>query len=879
MPDQLFHSNVPIAPGNRSSLERPQIDALLERAVQSPAVSVIAGTGYGKTHSVYSFLQKYNMKTIWTQFSESDNFPDRFWEKFTAVVGLANRDGGAQLAELGFPRTERQFERYTFIPTQYPSKNRRLIVVFDDFHVVQDKRVLRFIEQTLARPFFNTSAILISRNDPDINLMPLLSKGLLAQITEDDLRFSQEEMLAYFRIQHIRLSPESAAAIYRDTEGWAFAIHLAGLSLKNAPPGAGYVPSAMRSNIFKLIESEIIADVSPGLRKFLIKLSLVEHLSKDLLEHIAEDTGDAGNAANGRGLIEEMEGIGSFISFDAYLRMYRIHQLLLEYLSGRQGELTAAEKREVWNRAAEWYVRNNQKIDAISYYEKSENYLRLAETIYTLPQMVPSTVSEFLLDLLGRVLPKMDAGSDEYMRLYHVYRPRHLILLGRFEEAEGDIKTGIAYFESRPETPIINQILYSEYYLWGIIRLFLCLYNRDYELARYFKQADYYFHRSPDLAEIHPAHSYMTPYVCRIGYPAAAGEFEQYLESFSRSMPYMDSAMNGNFCGADDLIRTEIALYRCNPEKAEQFAHSAVRRAREKKQFDIVNQGLFFLLRINLVLGNFDAISGILKQLEAELEMPDYTNRYLYNDIIPGWFFAHIGQIGKVASWLKNDFEESESNSLVHGFETIVKAKCLFAEKRYPVVLTFFQSREYRFSLGETLLGRLGMNILEAVCLYHNGDREESFRTLEAAYSLAAPNSFDLPFVELGKDMRTLTGAALQDGSLAIPRDWLEKIQRSASAYAKKLFALSEQYGPAAKGRRHFDQSPGVRLSPREQKILTGLSQGLTRNELAEDNAISINTVKSVIRSLYNKMGAINQADAIRIAVSLGLLLGGGKDS
>jgi LuxR family maltose regulon positive regulatory protein len=874
MPDQLFHSNVPIAPGSQSSLERPQIDALLERAVQSPAVSVIAGTGYGKTHSVYSFLQKYNMKTIWTQFSESDNFPDRFWEKFTAVVGLANRDGGAQLAELGFPRTERQFERYTFIPTQYPSKNRRLIVVFDDFHVVQDKRVLRFIERTLAHPFFHTCAILISRNDPDINMMPLLSKGLLARITEDDLRFSQEEMMAYFRIQHIRISAESAAAIYRDTEGWAFAIHLAGLSLKNAPPEAGYVPAAMRSNIFKLIESEIIADISPGLRKFLIKLSLVEHLSKDLLEHIAEDTGAAADG-RGPGLIEEMEGIGSFINFDAYLRMYRIHQLLLEYLSGRQGELTVEEKRGVWNRAAEWYVDNNQKIDAISYYEKSENYFRLTETIRTLPQMVPNTVSEFLLDLLGRILPKMDEGSDEYMWLAYIYRPRHLILLGRYEEAEEEIKAGTAYFESQPETPMVNQILYSKYYLWGIIRLFLCLYDRDYELVRYFKQADYYFHRSPGLVEIHPAHSYMTPYVCRIGYPAAPGEFERYLEAFSRSMPYMDSAMSGNFRGADDLIRTEIALYRCNPEKAEQFACAAIRRAREKKQFDIVNQGLFLLLRINLMMGNFAAIAEVLKQLESELEMPDYVNRYLYNDIIPGWFFAHIGQTGRVASWLRNDFEESESNSLVHGFETIIKAKCLFAEKRYPVVLTFFQSREYRFSLGETLQGRLGMNILEAICHYHIGEREESFRTLEAAYALAAPNSFDLLFIEFGKDMRTLTGAALQDGSLAIPRAWLEKIQRSASAYAKKLFVLTEQYGPAAKSPGHFDQSPAARLSPREQKILTGLSQGFTRNELAEDNAISINTVKSVIRSLYNKLGAINQADAIRIAVALGLLGGG----
>jgi LuxR family maltose regulon positive regulatory protein len=122
--------------------------------------------------------------------------------------------------------------------------------------------------------------------------------------------------------------------------------------------------------------------------------------------------------------------------------------------------------------------------------------------------------------------------------------------------------------------------------------------------------------------------------------------------------------------------------------------------------------------------------------------------------------------------------------------------------------------------------------------------------------------------------MRTLAGAVLQEGSAAIPREWLEKIQRGASAYARKLFVISEQYDPAAKNRKHSGQISGVRLSPRERKLLTGLSQGLTRNELAEDNAISGNTVKSVIRNLYNKLGAINQADAVRIAASLGLLPG-----
>ncbi|MDR1862720.1 MAG: helix-turn-helix transcriptional regulator, partial [Treponema sp.] len=359
-----FQSNISLSQGNHIYLERPQIDSLLETAVQNPVVIVCAGAGYGKTQAVYSFVRKYKVLTSWMQLSERDNIGERFWENFTATVTLVNKRAAAKLAKIEFPDTDRQFERYLTIPEVGARKDGRVIFVYDDFHLINDKSVLRFMERSITSPFPNITSILISRSEPSINLVKLLSKGLLGRITEEDLRFSREEMSEYFLLQNIKPSPHAVSSIYHDTEGWAFAIHLAGLSLKNAPSGADYVPHAMRSNIFRLIESEIMAAISPDLRQFLIKLSLIEQLSSELLREIAGD----------KPLIEEMEQIISFIRFDTYLNTYHIHHLLLEYLSGRQGELDEEEKRQVYEKAAEWCAQNNQKLDAISYYEKSGNY-------------------------------------------------------------------------------------------------------------------------------------------------------------------------------------------------------------------------------------------------------------------------------------------------------------------------------------------------------------------------------------------------------------------------------------------------------------------------------------------------------------------------
>jgi len=48
---------------------------------------------------------------------------------------------------------------------------------------------------------------------------------------------------------------------------------------------------------------------------------------------------------------------------------------------------------------------------------------------------------------------------------------------------------------------------------------------------------------------------------------------------------------------------------------------------------------------------------------------------------------------------------------------------------------------------------------------------------------------------------------------------------------------------------------------------LSDLYHGLSREEIAATRHISINTVKTVLQSVYIKLGANNNVDAIRIAI------------
>jgi LuxR family maltose regulon positive regulatory protein len=145
-------------------------------------------------------------------------------------------------------------------------------------------------------------------------------------------------------------------------------------------------------------------------------------------------------------------------------------------------------------------------------------------------------------------------------------------------------------------------------------------------------------------------------------------------------------------------------------------------------------------------------------------------------------------------------------------------------------------------------------------------NKEKALSVLVNAYETASPNEIVMPFIELGKDMRTLTATALKESAGTIPKSWLEDINRKSATYAKRRTHIITEY-MQVKGIMDT-----IVISPRETEILTDLSHGLSRAEIAANRGLSINTVKMVINSIYSKLGAENVADLIRIAVQRKLI-------
>jgi LuxR family maltose regulon positive regulatory protein len=158
------------------------------------------------------------------------------------------------------------------------------------------------------------------------------------------------------------------------------------------------------------------------------------------------------------------------------------------------------------------------------------------------------------------------------------------------------------------------------------------------------------------------------------------------------------------------------------------------------------------------------------------------------------------------------------------------------------------------------------MKVLKAVCLYQNKNKDAALSAFGEAYKMASSNELTMPFIEMGNDMRTLTRVAMLNKGDAIPREWLEQVNRRSATYAKHLNLVVAEYQKAN------SLGKDVSLSQREIEILRDVYHGLTRSEIAVSHNLSINTVKMVLNSIYSKLGAESIADVMRIALERKLI-------
>ena len=109
---------------------------------------------------------------------------------------------------------------------------------------------------------------------------------------------------------------------------------------------------------------------------------------------------------------------------------------------------------------------------------------------------------------------------------------------------------------------------------------------------------------------------------------------------------------------------------------------------------------------------------------------------------------------------------------------------------------------------------------------------------------------------------------AAMDGDWTVAGEYptLAEARASGVEHDAILLASSNAMTPSQ------EPQPAEPLTPRERQVLALLAEGLPNKAIAARLSISDQTVKFYVASICGKLGAANRTDAVRIALTRGLI-------
>lgn len=841
--------NLPVRPG---LLKRPRIDALLSLAIEYPLVTVTAGPGYGKTQAVAGFLNNRDAPVLWYRLTSLDNLHASFWNN---VVNATERTlpGLAQvMRKLQFPDTLAKRDAFVRMLAKNVSGGKRIIAVNDDFGIMEDPAIMAFYEAVVEAAPDNFCLILIAKSQANLDAVRQFADRQFS-ITGEDLRFTLAEISQLFDLYDKPLTPDQLTRVEAFTEGWALPLHLLLLqytkdsSLVLSPDGISY------DLISRMFEDKFFSGYSAGLQRALVEMSFLHGFTRELFREVCKK-----DAAEGVSALRD----NVFISYAPSTQLYSFHNMYQNFLQEKSALLPDGAEAETCRMAAGHFAATGRAIEAISCYRRCgdwENMLGAIAEFGSSHEGFSAEQAEFFLehiDLLSPAQLKQYPVAD-YLRA-HIY-----LNMLELEKSEA-ILQDLARRMLDDGSPKALELAGDAYVLIG--KLYMMT-NRE-GFGAYFEKACGYLpngtnFQNKDKPLVGNNHNFSMA-------DNRPGALDRMEHAIHEAAPWISRALRGGLDGMEHIYSGEAAYLSYRFEDARQHVYKAVFKARASGQHDLVCNAYTLLMRIGLACGDYSEAREALQSLGDYAHAHDCGIVREIRDTALAWFYIKMDDYDKIPRWILS-LDDNSSILLAPSRVQITYASYLSRTGEFTKMMGMMESPRGLYLVSGIWPDRISLYILLAIGYLYCGNPRQAMEALWAAYDMSYHNNLTTLFSEGGKFMRRLVAAARQQETYAFDPRWLDLVDARASTFAKKTAAVKVAYQKDTAGGDEPESMEQI-LSRREHEVLLSLSQGLTRDEIADFHSISINTVKSTITGIYNKLGAVNRADAIFIATKKGYL-------
>jgi LuxR family maltose regulon positive regulatory protein len=350
-------------PHNR--LEAVTRHALLDSLIQNEDKALtlaVSPPGFGKT-TLFTQLRALLMqegkgRVAWLSLDEADAETSRFLGYLLLSLETAGLDLGGLAHSARSQALERPPHRTLLALLKALAQDgRRFWVVLDDYHRSACRQIDEIIVTLLERGSQWLHLVVSSRNRPSWPLSDLNSRGLVFEISANDLVLSLAEAAEIFGPD---VGESAVATVHSKTEGWAVAVQLARLWLARGSGSAFGLPSfsGRVAEVAGYLAEQIVNNLPADCREFLVETSLLESFNAELAD-AARGRDDSGQ------LLAQLRSFEALlIPLDANHSWFRYHLLLVDFLQPR---LDTTRSRQIHRAAATWLAEREDWARAVAH--------------------------------------------------------------------------------------------------------------------------------------------------------------------------------------------------------------------------------------------------------------------------------------------------------------------------------------------------------------------------------------------------------------------------------------------------------------------------------------------------------------------------------
>ncbi len=872
---------VPSLPG--WVVARPRVEKLIADGSRGPLTTVTGPPGAGKTMAVALWAASASPGPIvWITLDRYDSRPKVFW---SYVVAALRRAGLTVPRGLSAPSRAAVDHGFLLrLASVLAAQETPVRLVLDDLHLVTEPAIHDGLAYVLRNATPGLHLVVSSRMDPLLPLHRYRLASELAEIRADDLAFTLPESRSILVHHGVTLSETALECLTGRTEGWAAGVRMAALSLDGHPDPEQFVKKldADDNAVTGYLVDEVLNAQDSSVRELLLRTSILDCVSADLATELAGDT-HAGST------------LAALAAANAFVRpvghgWFRYHAMFAEVLRLK----LRSERPHLWSdlheRAAWWYQRNGSLVEAVRHAAACGNWPLAAGMVIdelAIGQLIDPRGSQSLAEAF-RDMPLDVVRTHPYPLLVSA-------AIGLSDAAGEPGATSLAVAEGILEDLPADREIQARLSA-ALIRLALSRRTGNLDMATAAGA------RAAALLDELPGSLLARQPGIRAQVLLGRGAADLRAGRFDEAVATLQGGIAAASASDSACERADCLAYLALVEALGGRLSRAVELAGEAAQAiqdggDELTEHVAAAASIALALVYLDRHE--IPQLHGQLRLAEATLRVNPDRLISavarliagsrrlaeGRSPAALDIIGRARQawsppgWLDHRLTllESRAYAAIGDIPAAVAAarradpadgtEAAAALARAWLAAGDHQAARMALDAGadrtDTAPGHTCLEgwLVDARLSYMAGDGARGRRSLEHALRLGRPEQQRLPFV--------------------LERTWIQPALRRDPDLAQAYHELLEPdlASPAGGGvpaqRTVTGQSTPLIVEPltdREHEALQHLSEMLSTAEIAAEMYISVNTVKSHLRSIYRKLSAAHRNEAVRRARQLELI-------